>query len=70
MLCDTLGWPDMVRFGSSGTEVVQAALRVARAATGKTKFVRFEGHYHGWLDNVLMAYGQEGPGPASEGQLA
>jgi glutamate-1-semialdehyde 2,1-aminomutase len=68
-LCDTLGWPEMVRFGSSGTEVVQAALRVARAATGRTKFVRFEGHYHGWLDNVLMVAGADGWGPASEGQL-
>lgn len=70
LVCDTLGWPEMVRFGSSGTEVVQAALRVARAATGRTKFVRFEGHYHGWLDNVLMVYGEGGGGPASEGQLA
>jgi glutamate-1-semialdehyde 2,1-aminomutase len=69
LLCDTLGWPDMVRFGSSGTEVVQAALRVARAATGRTKFVRFEGHYHGWLDNVLMVHGEDGSGPASRGQL-
>ena len=70
LICDILGWPDMVRFGSSGTEVVQAALRVARAATGRTKFVRFEGHYHGWLDNVLMVYGEDAPGPASDGQLA
>jgi glutamate-1-semialdehyde 2,1-aminomutase len=70
LLCDICGWPDMVRFGSSGTEVVQAALRVARAATGRMKFVRFEGHYHGWLDNVLMVYGEDGSGPASDGQLA
>ena len=70
LLCDLLGWPDMVRFGSSGTEVVQAALRVARAATARTKFVRFEGHYHGWLDNVLMVYREDGAGPASDGQLA
>ncbi len=70
LLCDILGWPDMVRFGSSGTEMVQAALRVARAATGRTKFVRFEGHYHGWLDNVLMVYGEDESGPASDGQLA
>ena len=69
LLCDILGWPDMVRFGSSGTEVVQAALRVARAATGRTKFVRFEGHYHGWLDNVLMVSGEHGAGAASDGQL-
>jgi glutamate-1-semialdehyde 2,1-aminomutase len=68
LLCDILGWPDMVRFGSSGTEVVQAALRVARAATGRPKFVRFEGHYHGWLDNVLVAYDADGARPGSEGQ--
>jgi glutamate-1-semialdehyde 2,1-aminomutase len=68
-LCDALGWADMVRFGSSGTEVVQAALRVARAATRRSKFVRFEGHYHGWLDNVLMVHGEDGSGPGSDGQL-
>jgi glutamate-1-semialdehyde 2,1-aminomutase len=69
-LCSMLGWPDEVRFGSSGTEMVQAALRVARAATGRRHFLRFEGHYHGWLDNVLVAVGDEGCGPASAGQLA
>jgi glutamate-1-semialdehyde 2,1-aminomutase len=69
-LCAMLGWADEVRFGTSGTEMVQAALRVARAATGRRRFVRFEGHYHGWLDNVLVAVGGEGAGPASSGQLA
>jgi glutamate-1-semialdehyde 2,1-aminomutase len=68
-LCAMLGWADQVRFGTSGTEMVQAALRVARAATGRRRFVRFEGHYHGWLDNVLVAVGGEGVGPASSGQL-
>ncbi len=68
---DTLGWPDMVRFGLSGTEMVQAALRLARAVTGRETFIRFEGHYHGWLDNVLLAYDAQGnPIPASPGQLA
>ena len=67
---DTLGWPDMVRFGLSGTEMVQAALRLARAVTGRETFIRFEGHYHGWLDNVLLAYDDDGnPIPASPGQL-
>jgi glutamate-1-semialdehyde 2,1-aminomutase len=68
-LCAMLSWAEQVRFGSSGTEMVQAALRLARAATGRRRFVRFEGHYHGWLDNVLVAVGQEGVGPASAGQL-
>jgi glutamate-1-semialdehyde 2,1-aminomutase len=68
---DALGWPEMVRFGVSGTEMVQAALRLARAATGRDRFVRFAGHYHGWLDNVLLAPTEDGSGTvASEGQLA
>jgi glutamate-1-semialdehyde 2,1-aminomutase len=61
---------EMVRFGSSGTEMVQAALRVARAATGRKKVLAFEGHYHGWLDNI--AWGQNsrplGLMPFSRGQ--
>ncbi|QJU55042.1 aminotransferase class III-fold pyridoxal phosphate-dependent enzyme [Herbiconiux sp. KACC 21604] len=64
----TLGWAERVRFGLTGTEAVQAALRLARAATGRTRFVRFEGHYHGWLDNVLL--GPDPSVPASAGQLA
>ena len=46
---------ERVRFGSSGTEMVQAALRVARAATGRPVVAKFEGHYHGWLDPVLAS---------------
>ena len=44
---------ELVRIGMTGSEMVQAALRVARAATGRNKFVKFAGHYHGWFDNVL-----------------
>lgn len=43
---------ELVRFSLSGSEADHAALRVARAVTGRPKFLRFEGHYHGWLDNV------------------
>ena len=43
---------EMMRFCLDGSEAVQTALRVARAYTGRSKFLRFEGHYHGWLDNV------------------
>lgn len=38
---------EMCRFGVSGSELVQAALRLARAVTGRTLVLRFEGHYHG-----------------------
>jgi trans-AT polyketide synthase/acyltransferase/oxidoreductase domain-containing protein len=44
---------EMVRFGLSGTESVQNAIRLARAYTGKHKFVRFGGHYHGNADNIM-----------------
>lgn len=43
---------ELMRFCLDGSEAVQTALRVARAVTGRKKFLRFEGHYHGWLDNV------------------
>ena len=43
---------ELMRFCLDGSEAVQTALRVARARTGRRKFLRFEGHYHGWLDNV------------------
>lgn len=44
---------EMMRFGLSGTETVQNALRLARAYTGKEKIVRFVGHFHGNADNML-----------------
>ncbi len=69
-MCEALEWPEMVRFGSTGTEMVQAALRLARAATGRRRFIRFEGHYHGWLDNVLVQVGEHGGEPVSAGQVA
>lgn len=46
---------DRVIFSNSGTEAVQAALRLARGFTGRDIFVKFEGHYHGWLNNVLVS---------------
>ncbi len=55
---------ELMRFCLDGSEAVQTAFRVARSKTKRNLFLRFEGHYHGWLDNV--AYGisvpQEGFG--------
>lgn len=50
---------ELMRFSLSGSEADHAALRVARFLTGRNKFLRFEGHYHGWLDNVSL--GVAGP---------
>ena len=46
---------DQVRFTSSGTEATLYALRVARAATGREKILKFEGGYHGMHDYSLMS---------------
>jgi glutamate-1-semialdehyde 2,1-aminomutase len=47
---------ERVAFTSSGTEAVQLALRLARAATGRNLILKFEGHYHGWADSILVSY--------------
>jgi glutamate-1-semialdehyde 2,1-aminomutase len=69
-----------VRFGSSGTEMVQLALRLARSLDGRDLIAKFEGHYHGWLDPVLASVAPplDAAGPAdapvpylpSRGQVA
>ena len=46
---------DMVRFGSSGTEVTMHACRIARAATKRDKILKFEGAYHGLHDTALVS---------------
>lgn len=46
---------EMVRYNSTGSEAVAAAVRLARAFTGRSKIVRFAGHYHGWLDEQLVS---------------
>ncbi len=48
---------DMVRFVNSGTEATMSALRLARAYTGRSKIVKFEGGYHGHSDALLVAAG-------------
>src|SRR5260370_11129689 len=45
----------MVRLGSSGTEVTMHACRIARAATGRDKILKFEGAYHGLHDTALVS---------------
>jgi len=44
---------DMFKLSLSGSESVQAAVRLARAYTKKDVVLRFKGHYHGWFDNVV-----------------
>lgn len=47
---------ELMRFCLDGSEAVHTAFRVARAKTGRQRFLRFEGHFHGWLDNVSWGF--------------
>ena len=55
---------EMVRFVNSGTEATMSALRLARAATGRSKIVKFDGGYHGHDDALLV---KAGSGAATHG---
>ncbi len=55
LLTELVNSAELVRFASSGSEAVQVALRTARAATKRWKIIKFEGHYHGWFDNVFLS---------------
>jgi len=52
-----LPWVEKLRFVTSGTEAVMSALRVARAATGRSRVLKFAGCYHGHLDSLLVQAG-------------
>ncbi len=56
---------ERVRFGSSGSEVAQAAIRLSRAVTGRRTIIKFEGHYHGWFDNILWSAAPAAEDPTS-----
>ena len=51
---------EMVRLVNSGTEATMSALRLARAATGRKKVLKFEGGYHGHVDSMLVKAGSGG----------
>ena len=55
-ICDMVPCAERVALTSSGSEAVQLAMRLARAYTGRNPIVKFEGHYHGWMDSMLVSY--------------
>jgi glutamate-1-semialdehyde 2,1-aminomutase len=57
LIRDAMPAVEMVRFVSSGTEAGMSALRLARAATGREKLIKFRGHYHGHADSLLVDAG-------------
>lgn len=57
MVCAAMPSMEMVRFVNSGTEATMSAIRLARAATGRDKIVKFAGCYHGHSDGLLTKAG-------------
>ena len=53
-VCRMVPSAEVVRFANTGSEATMLALRLARAHTGRSKFLKFEGHYHGWYDPYLL----------------
>jgi glutamate-1-semialdehyde 2,1-aminomutase len=64
LICARMPAVDMVRMTSSGTEATMSALRLARAATGREKVLKFAGAYHGHVDGLLA---EAGSGLATQG---
>ena len=57
IIVDALPSVEMLRFVNSGTEATMSAIRLARAATGRSKILKFTGCYHGHVDGLLVAAG-------------
>ena len=55
LMVEVLPGVDRVLFSNTGSEAVQTALRLGRACTGRDKVIKFEGHYHGWMNNMLVS---------------
>ena len=60
LLCDTVPCLERVRFTGSGTEATMHCIRLARAVTGRTKLLRFEGNFHGYHDQVMFGASELG----------
>ena len=67
-------WIENIRIGVAGSEMDLLAIRIAKAVTGRSKILRFTGHYHGWLDPLLVGPGEApkpfGTPPVGPGQSA
>lgn len=68
---DRIPGTERVLWSNTGSEATQVALRLARGTTGRRRFIKFGGHYHGWSDSMLIGYrpGADGSlGLGSQGQ--
>src|SRR4029079_10510221 len=56
-ICDAVPCCELVRFTGSGSEATLHTIRLARAFTGRTKLLKFEGNFHGYHDQVMWSIG-------------
>jgi glutamate-1-semialdehyde 2,1-aminomutase len=59
LLVDIVPGAEQAIFATTGSEAVSAAVRIARTVTGRRLVLKFEGHYHGWLDGVFVSVGYD-----------
>lgn len=59
ILVDIVPGAEQAIFATTGSEAVAAALRLARTVTGRRLVMKFEGHYHGWMDGVFASVGYD-----------
>jgi glutamate-1-semialdehyde 2,1-aminomutase len=63
-ICRMVPCAALVRYSNSGSEAMCGAVRAARGFTGRNKVLKFEGHYHGWVDVLAVS---NRPSPAESG---
>lgn len=67
LLVELIPGAEQAVFATTGSDAVAVALRLARVVTGRDLVLKFEGHYHGWLDGVFASTGFDGYDPARSG---
>lgn len=70
LVCEMVPSAERVRFTASGNEATLMALRIARAATGRRKLLRFKGHYHGWNDHMTSGFSSHFDGTPTTGVVS
>lgn len=70
LICDSVPSAERVRFSNTGTEATLAAIRLARAVTGRTRVLKFEGHFHGMHELAWFNSRKPATEPNEHGEIA
>lgn len=54
-ICSMVPGAELLRYANSGSEAISGAIRAARGFTGRNRILKFEGHYHGWVDVLAIS---------------